>query len=350
MSEGPFRVGARTSRLARRQAALVLEALKADGIDAEYVGVRTSGDLAPDVPIGQIGGTGVFTRELERALARGEIDAAVHSLKDLATEMPNGLVVGALLPRENPRDVLVLSPELRGRHADSDEKGRPDDTCREALDILPSGAVVGTASLRRRAFLLHLRPDLRVESIRGNVPTRLEKLADGPYDAVVLAAAGLLRLGLGDEIDAVLPTAVFPSAPGQGAVAIQIRADDQRARALMGSLDHPPTAITVAAERAFLRRIEGGCQVPAGALAELNGGTVTLTTLVCSPDGERAVAASATGTAEEAAAVGLAAADRALQDGADDILATLRALEGDATGDPSGSGDGRGRDDGEAST
>lgn len=329
---------------------MVLEALEAAGIDAEYVGVRTSGDLAPDVPIGQIGGTGVFTRELERALAHGEIDAAVHSLKDLATEMPNELVVGSFLPREDPRDVLVLSPELRGRHAETEENGRPDDASRGALDMLPSEAVVGTASLRRRAFLLHLRPDLRVESIRGNVPTRLEKLADGPYDAVVLAAAGLLRLDLGSEIDSYLPSAVFPPAPGQGAVAIQIRTDDGRARALMRSLDHPPTATTVTAERAFLQRIEGGCQVPAGALAELDGGAVTVTTLVCSPDGGRAVAASATGTAEEAAAVGVAAADRALQDGADEILATLRAQEGDDTGDSSGSGEGRGRGDGEAST
>ncbi len=331
MSDSPFRVGARTSRLARWQAALVVDALEADGVDAEFVGVETSGDLAVDVPIGQIGGTGVFTRELERALAHGEIDAAVHSLKDLATEMPTGLAIGALLPREDPRDVVVLSPDLRDNRARSDETSGGGDASRRPLHMLPPGAVVGTASMRRRAFLLHRRPDLRVEGIRGNVPTRLEKLADdGPYDAVVLAAAGLRRLGLGDEIDAYLPTATFPSAPGQGAVAVQIRSDDDRAVALIASLDHPPTAVTVAAERAFLRRIEGGCQVPAGALATLEGGTVTLTTLVCSPDGERAVAASATGTAEEAAAIGLAAADRALQDGAGEILAALRAMNGPA--------------------
>ncbi|MFW6083822.1 MAG: hydroxymethylbilane synthase [Gemmatimonadota bacterium] len=325
MSYEPFRVGARTSRLARRQAGLVLDALAGAGIDAEFVGVETAGDRAIDVPIGQIGGVGVFTRELERALAQGEVDAAVHSLKDLATEMPAGLEIGAMLPREDPRDVLVLAPGLRDGRTDRDGPASGKGRVGGALDLLPTGAVVGTASLRRRAFLLHLRPDLRVESIRGNVPTRLEKLDDGPYDAVVLAAAGLLRLGLEDRIDGHLPTTTFPSAPGQGAVAIQIRSDDSRARTLTSSLDHPPTATRVAAERAFLRRIEGGCQVPAGALAELDGGTVTLTTLVCSTDGERAVAASATGTAEEAAAVGLAAADRALQDGADEILAALRA-------------------------
>ncbi len=299
----------------------MLDALASDGVDAEFVGVETSGDVATDIPIGQIGGTGVFTRELERALVQDEIDAAVHSLKDLATEMPAGLAIGAFLPREDPRDVILLSPELRAERA-----------AWNGLDMLPSGAVVGTASLRRRAFLLNLRPDLEIEGIRGNVPTRLEKLAEGPYDAIVLAAAGLLRLGLGDEIDAYLGTDDFPSAPGQGAVAIQIRDDDTRARALVGPLDHPPTAIRVGAERAFLRRIEGGCQVPAGALAELDGGTVTLATRVCSPDGVRAVAASATGSADEAAAVGLAAADRALQDGAGEILAALRARQDTRTG------------------
>lgn len=325
MNYAEFRVGARTSRLARWQADLVLSALTADGIEAEFVGIETSGDRAVDVPIGQIGGTGVFTRELERALAHGEIDCAVHSLKDLATEMPTGLALGALLPREDPRDVVVLSPSLRDAFAGSAAGHPTEDATPPALGMLPSKAVVGTASLRRQAFLLHLRPDLRVEGIRGNVPTRLEKLADGPYDAIVLAAAGLLRLGLGGEIDAYLPTTAFPPAPGQGAIAVQVRDDDERARAFMSKLGHPPTTITVSAERAFLQRIEGGCQVPAGALAELEGGKVTITTLVCSPDGERAVAASATGTAEEAAAVGLAAADRALQDGAGEILAALRA-------------------------
>ena len=327
MSDHPFRVGARTSRLARWQADLVIDALRSDGVDAEFVGIRTSGDLVTDVPIGQIGGTGVFTRELERALAQRRIDAAVHSLKDLATEMPAGLAIGALLPREDPRDVLVLSPELRAARKVDDGTDPEELVAGRTLDLLPEGAVVGTASLRRRAFLLRLRPDLRIEGIRGNVPTRLEKLTDGPYDAIVLAAAGLVRLGLGDAIDAYLPTAIFPSAPGQGAVAIQIRGDDGRARALMAALDHPATAIRVTAERAFLQRIEGGCQVPAGALAELDGATVTLTTLVCSPEGGRAVAASATGTAEEAAAVGLAAADRALQDGAGEILAALREAD-----------------------
>lgn len=324
----PFRVGARTSRLARWQADLVLDALRSDGVHAEFVGVKTSGDLATDVPIGQIGGTGVFTRELERALALGEIDAAVHSLKDLATQMPSGLAIGAILPREDPRDVLLLSPELRETPGARRERTRAAEAAPPPLDLLPRGAVVGTASLRRTAFLLRLRPDLGIEGIRGNVPTRVEKLTDGPYDAIVLAAAGLLRLGLGREIDAYLPTAVFPSAPGQGAVAVQVRAEDERARRLMRPLHHAPTATRVTAERAFLQRIEGGCQVPAGALAELDGDTVTLTSLVCSPDGERAVEASATGTAGEAAAVGLAAADRALRHGAGEILAALRAETG----------------------
>jgi hydroxymethylbilane synthase len=312
-----LRVGSRTSDLARRQTDLVLEGLLHLEAEAEFVGIRTTGDDAPDVPIGQVGGTGVFTREIERALLDREIDLAVHSLKDLATRMPDGLRIGALLPREDPRDALVLSPDLRdatpGRSADG------------GLDRLPRGAVVGTASLRRRAFLLRLRPDLRIEPIRGNVPTRLAKLHSGDYAAIVLAAAGLRRLGLQGEIDAILPPAEFPPAPGQGAVAVQIRAEDGRTANLLATLDHPATSIAVTAERAFLQRIEGGCQVPAGALASLDGGHVTLGTLVCSPDGRRAVAASATGSTEDAATVGLAAAERALEDGADEILASLRA-------------------------
>lgn len=318
MRTAVFRVGARTSALARRQAGFVVDGLVQDAaVEAEFVGVRTAGDIAPDVPIGSIGGTGVFTRELERALIEGEIDAAVHSLKDLATRMPEGLRIGAVLPRENPLDTLVLSEELRSR--------AEDDPSRSGLDALPHGAVVGTASLRRRAFLLRLRPDLRVESIRGNVPTRLDKLRSGSYDAIVLAAAGLRRLDRADEIDAMLPATIFPPAPGQGAVAVQVRLDDERAVGLVGLLDHPPSAIAVTAERSFLNRIEGGCQVPAGALAQIAGATLTISTLVCSPDGRRAVAASAVGSADDATAVGLAAADRALQDGADEILAPLRA-------------------------
>jgi len=322
VTSSAFRVGSRTSDLARRQAGLVLEGLTHLEAEVEFVGIRTAGDDAPNVPIGQIGGTGVFTRELERALLDGQIDAAVHSLKDLATRMPEGLRIGALLPREDPRDVLVLSRALR-------DAGGANSTVATALGRLPEGAVVGTASLRRRAFLLHLRPDLRIASIRGNVPTRLEKLNRGDYDALVLAAAGLRRLGRADEIDGFLPTAEFPPAPGQGAVAVQIRRTDGRASNLLATLHHPPTAITVTAERAFLQRIEGGCQVPAGALAELEGAGVTLATLVCSPDGRRAVAASATGTAEEAATVGLAAAERALEDGAAEILASLRRGTGE---------------------
>lgn len=321
MSSAPLlRVGSRTSDLARFQTGLVLEGLLHLDVEAEFVGIRSSGDDAPDVPIGQIGGTGVFTRELERALLDGEIDAAVHSLKDLATRMPEGLRVGAVLPREDPRDVVVLSPGLR----EAGVGGEGD----EILGALPRGATVGTASLRRRAFLLHLRPDLQIEAIRGNVPTRLAKLKSGRYDAIILAAAGLRRLGKEEEIDAHLPPASFPPAPGQGAVAVQIRADDSRTAGVFPTLDDAPTRITVTAERAFLRRIEGGCQVPAGALAVLEGGSVTLTTLVCSPDGRNAVAASATGAAHDAAAVGFGAAERALEDGADEILAPLRAGQG----------------------
>lgn len=318
MTGGSVRVGSRTSRLARVQAEHVIDSLRPR--PAEFVGIETTGDVRRDVPFGSIGGTGLFTRELELALLDGRIDAAVHSLKDLATVQPDGLAIGAVLRREDPRDALVLAPELRSAGGPAGGAGSP-------LDLLPDGARVGTASLRRTAFLLRLRPDLEIEMLRGNVPTRLDRLRDGPFDAIVLAASGLRRLGLAREIDAFLAAPEFPCAPGQGAVAVQIRGDDEATAEAVAALDHPDTAAIVSAERAFLNRIEGGCQVPAGAFATLDGETLTLTTLVCSLDGGSAVAASAAGTRADAAAVGLAAADRALRDGAAAILTALRARE-----------------------
>jgi hydroxymethylbilane synthase len=308
-----LRVGARTSRLARYQASLVIESLPA-GCTAEFVGLRTSGDLAPDVPIHAIGGTGVFTREIERALLSGEIDVAVHSLKDLATVMPDGLELAACLPREDPRDALVVARTA----------APPGTPAASGLGALPRGAVVGTASLRRRAFLLRARRDLRVESIRGNVPTRIDKLHAGAYDAIVLAAAGLVRLGLQESISSLFAADVFPPAPGQGAIAVQIRSGDERTALAVASLDDWETRTAVTAERAFLRRIEGGCQAPAGALARVSGPELRLETLVCSLDGTRAVASAVSGSADDAADLGREAAERSLGDGAAAILDELR--------------------------
>lgn len=313
MSRPALRVGARTSRLARRQASIVMDSLAADS-SAEFVGLRTSGDLAPDVPISAIGGTGVFTREIERALLAGEIDVAVHSLKDLSTIMPEGLRLAACLPREDPRDALLLAASDGGSDAST------------GLDALPRGAVVGTASLRRRAFLLRARPDLRVKTIRGNVPTRLEKLREGAFDAIVLATAGLVRLGLDECITAVLSAESFPPAPGQGAIAVQVRSGDARTAAAVDALDHGDTRVAVTAERAFLRRIEGGCQAPAGALATMDSDRrlLRLDTLVCSADGSRSVSISVSGDPSDAAELGRAAAEQSLAAGADDILDELR--------------------------
>lgn len=280
------------------------------GLSCEFVGLTTAGDRSPDTPYSDIGEPGVFTREIERALRAGEIDVAVHSLKDLETELPEGIVMAAVLPREDPRDALIVHPGLSA-HA--------------SLATLPEGSRVGTASLRRRALLLRQRSDISVQPIRGNVPSRLRKLADGEFDAIVLAVAGLNRLGLANSISEFLSPEEFTPAPGQGAVAVQVRdGDDQTNRAVSG-LDHAPTRIAITAERAFLRRIEGGCQVPAGALATITGESVSLIAVVCSPDGNRTVRARVQGPLERAADIGEQTADQLLRDGADSILEEIRA-------------------------
>jgi hydroxymethylbilane synthase len=226
------------------------------GLAFDEVVVTTSGDR------GNIGAwPGVFTRELEEALLAGEIDVAVHSLKDLPTEQPPGLVIGAIPPREDPRDALIS----RGGHT---------------LASLPQGARVGTTSERRAVQLLAFRPDLTIEGIRGNVDTRLKKLSRGDCDAIVLASAGLHRLGRAHEVTEVLPLEVMLPAPGQGALAVEVRGDDPFALELVAPLDHPPTRKAVLAEREFLRALGGGCRVPVAAYATLVGGTIFLQGMV----------------------------------------------------------------------
>ncbi len=309
MNDRVLRVGARTSRLARIQAASVTKGLRDQAsVACEFVGIETSGDILATEPLAAIGETGVFTREIERALRDGDIDVAVHSLKDLETEGPDGLVLGAVLAREDPRDALLIGPRVTGH----------------SLASLPKGTRVGTSSMRRRALILRLRPDLRVEPIRGNVPTRVEKLEAGEFDAIVLAVAGLNRLGLEESISELLPADEFPPAPGQGAVAVQVRESDPWVEQLVAGLEHFATRIAVTAERAFLRRIEGGCQVPAGALAVAADGTVTINAMICSADGTDAIRTSAGGPVAHATIVGEEAAERALRDGADRILQAIR--------------------------
>ena len=245
------RIGTRASELALRQAALVEAALVARGLSVEIVRIRTTGDKKTQEPLSEIGAKGLFTKELESALLRKKVDCCVHSLKDLPTEQPDGLELAAILEREDPRDVLVINPV-------TDASGLAD---------LPAGSRVGTSSLRRRAQLLAARADLDVVDMRGNVPTRLKKMDEGKFHAAVLAAAGLIRLDARQRIGAFLEPPAWLPAAGQGAIAVQIRASDDRMRRLVAPLEHAPTRLAVSAERAFLAALEGGCQVPIGALA-----------------------------------------------------------------------------------
>lgn len=312
---GPLRIGTRASALALWQTERVRQILEDAGQRTERIEIRTTGDLQPDLPLARIGSRALFTRQIDEAMLEGRIDLAVHSLKDLPTELPDGLVVAAVGEREDARDALVGRGPLR-------------------WNDLARGATVATSSLRRRAQLLHQRPDLRVTDIRGNVDTRLGKLDRNPeWAAVLLAVAGLIRLGLEHRIGERLPPEVMLPAPGQGALAVTARAGHPEAiAAARGAIHHPATALAVAAERAFLRRLEGGCQVPIAAHAVWEPGeapgSLHLRGRVVSPGGERMSEGSATATvADESASVrlGVALAERLLHDGAAAILAEARS-------------------------
>jgi hydroxymethylbilane synthase len=264
-----LRIGTRSSALALWQAQRVASLIGAQsGSPAiELVHIKTEGDIRTDVPLWAVGGRAFFTKEIDRALLAKEIDIAVHSLKDLSTTLEPGIELAAVLEREDPRDALI-SRQGETRLAD-----------------LPRAARVGTSSLRRRAFLARVRPDLITAELRGNVPTRIEKLQRGEYDAIVLATAGLKRLGLESHISARLSTHEFPSAVSQGAIGVCARSDDRQALRWLHGLDHPYSRIATTAERGLLKRIEGGCQVPLGALATIEGDELTLFAAVCALDG-----------------------------------------------------------------
>ncbi|MEO5902491.1 MAG: hydroxymethylbilane synthase [Gemmatimonadaceae bacterium] len=246
-----IRIATRASELALRQARIVEAALEAKGFTCELVTFKTTGDKKLDEPLSAIGAKGLFTHELEVALSKKKVDCCVHSLKDLPTENPDGLEIGAVLEREDARDVLVVNSV----------------TDADSMMTIPAGSRVGTSSLRRRAQLTALRPDLEVVELRGNVPTRLRKVDQGKVHAAILAAAGLIRLNASQHIKEFLEPPGWLPAAGQGAIAVQVRSDDSEMREVMGSLNHAPTDIAVRAERAFLSALEGGCQVPIGALA-----------------------------------------------------------------------------------
>jgi len=312
-----LRVGTRGSRLALWQADHVAERLRAahPDLDVERVVISTTGDRVLNVALSQVGDKGLFTRELEEELFAGRIDLAVHSLKDLPTEMPEGLALGAVLEREDPRDALV---------------GQAPG----GIGGLAQGARVGTSSLRRRAQLLAHRPDLHVVDLRGNVPTRLSKVERGECDAAVLALAGLRRLDLESAVGAVLDPEELMPAPGQGAVAVQSRLADARVAALLAAIDHEPTRVAVAAERGPLARLEGGCQVPVGALATRVAGRLLLRGLVAEVDGSVVVRGVLEAAAEDeaaATALGERLANQLLGAGAREVLARVRVAASEGT-------------------
>ncbi len=263
--------------------------------------IKTTGDKITDVPLAQVGGKGLFVKEIEEAMLAGQADLAVHSMKDVPAELPEGLVLSAITEREDCRDAFISN-----RY--------------DTLLSLPRGAKVGSSSLRRRSQIKIVRPDLNIEMLRGNVDTRLRKLDEGQYDAIILAAAGVRRLGWGDRIREFLDPSVSLPAIGQGALGIETRVDDPKMTAIIDHFNHPDTADAVIAERAMLLRLEGGCQVPIAALATVAGDTVNITGLVAATDGTEVIRLTASGPRAEAFAIGTGLAEQILDAGGGRIL------------------------------
>lgn len=311
MVDNVLRIATRQSPLALWQAHYVKQRLEANHpqLTVELVPMVTRGDIILDTPLAKVGGKGLFVKELELALLEGRADIAVHSMKDVPVEFPEGLGLVTICERDDPRDAFVSNNFA-------------------SLDDLPSGSVVGTSSLRRQCQIAERRPDLVIRSLRGNVGTRLGKLDNGDYDAIILAVAGLNRLELQSRIRYALPTEVSLPAVGQGAVGIECRLDDDRTQALLASLNHEETAIRVRAERAMNMRLEGGCQVPIGSYAELKDGELWLRALVGAPDGSVLVRGERRGKPADAEVMGVSLAEELLDKGAREILAEV--YDGDA--------------------
>jgi hydroxymethylbilane synthase len=301
-------VGSRGSMLALWQAQWVKDTLESmhAGLEVRIEIIKTSGDIIRDVPLAAIGGKGVFTKEIEEALMDGRIDLAVHSLKDLPTILPEGLQLSAITEREDPRDALLLRAGA--------------NTANASLESLPTGAVVGTSSQRRLTQLKHLRNDVWIKDLRGNVDTRLGKLDAGEYDAIILASAGLKRLGFGHRINQAISTEIMLPAVGQGALAIETRAGDERTIQLIQPLDHEATRAACTAERALLRGLGGGCQTPIAAHAVIHEDRLRLSGLVASLSGDLIIRDSLDAAAVEAESAGASLANRLLELGADALL------------------------------
>jgi len=298
-----LKIGTRGSRLALAQSQWVKEKIEEGhpGMKVELVRIKTTGDKILDAPLSEVGGKGLFVKEIEEALLSRKIHLAVHSMKDVPAELPEGLMLSAFPEREDPRDAIISLGD-------------------KSVDQLQPGSRVGTSSLRRAAQLLHMRPDLEIVSLRGNVDTRLRKLESGDLQAIILAAAGLKRLGLSGRISHVVSEGLILPAIGQGALGLEVRSDDHDTIALLDFLDHEPTRVTVRAERAFLKRLEGGCQVPIAAFARLIGNELHLQGLVAELDGSGLVRDKISGTKDQAGEIGVELASRLLASGADKIL------------------------------
>ena len=298
----PIRIGSRKSQLALVQTYWVQEQLQKHFADRQFEvhTMSTQGDKILDVALSKIGDKGLFTKELEVGMLRGDIDFAVHSLKDLPTRLPEGLMLGCVTEREDPADALVVHEKNK------DKK----------LETLPEGAIVGTSSLRRLAQLRHHYPHLSFKDIRGNLNTRLQKLDAGEYDAIILAVAGLRRLDMADRIHEIIAPEISLHAVGQGALGIECRTEDPEVLSLIKALEHQPTAYRCYAERAFLRELEGGCQVPIGVNTTIEGDSLTLTGMVASIDGKRLIKDTVTGATTDAEAIGIQLAQKLREQGA----------------------------------
>src|SRR5512141_2238846 len=305
-----IRLGSRGSKLALWQVEHVrTEVERLTGKKVEITRIKTTGDMILDVPLSKVGGKGLFVKEIEEAILSNRIDFAVHSMKDVPTDLPEGLEIACITRREDPRDAFLSVSHAR-------------------LDDLPVGARVGTSSLRRQTQLLGLRPDLSIGQLRGNLDSRIRKMEEGKYDAILLAAAGLRRLGWDGKIRQYLPADVSIPAIGQGALGIEIRSEDERIREAVAFLDDRETSLAVRAERGFLKRLEGGCQVPIAAHGTVNGDTVAVSGLIGKPDGSRILRGSRSGSASDPEAIGVALAEDLLAQGGREILDEVYRLSG----------------------
>jgi hydroxymethylbilane synthase len=300
---GSVIIGTRGSKLALWQAHWVKSEIEKNHpeLTVELSVIKTKGDKILDVPLAKVGGKGLFVKEIEDALLSGKIDLAIHSMKDVPAEIPEGLTIGAIPLRENPQDVILSRNNLK-------------------LMDLPKQAKVGTSSLRRSSQIRKIRPDLEILPLRGNIDTRLRKLDEGEFDAIVLAAAGVRRLGFADRISEYLPPEKVLPSVGQGALCIEIRLADPRIEAIVRAMDHSDTNTVVSGERAFLHRLEGGCQIPIAAHGNVDGKDFTMTGLVADLTGETIIKETITGPREDSVALGIALADRLLARGAKTIL------------------------------